>query len=85
VATQRLVTTVDDLDGTEGAQRVVFSVDEESYEIDLSGANADKLRAALSPYMQAGRRLSRSGRPYVRVNLDELSRRRGGRPVAAER
>ena len=76
MATQRVETVVDDIDGTEGAERVVFSVDDQSYEIDLTDGNADKLREALTPYMQAGRRLSRSGRPYVRVDLDHAPKRR---------
>jgi len=51
---------VDDLDGTvlepgEG-ESVLFSLDGKTYEIDLTEANAAKLRDALAPYISAGRR-----------------------------
>lgn len=61
----------DDIDGTEGAQTVAFSLRGDSYEIDLSDANAEKLEVALAlfitkarPVRQSaprGRRLSVSG------------------------
>lgn len=76
MSTRRIVTTIDDLDGSEGASRVQFSLADETYEIDLSEANASKLREALAPYMNAGRRLTKSGKPYVRINLDEQKPRR---------
>jgi hypothetical protein len=47
---------VDDLDGSEGANPVLFSVDGVSYSIDLSDKNRDKLVKALAPYVEAGRR-----------------------------
>jgi len=48
----------DDIDGTPGAETVVFSLDGKSYEIDLSEKNADKLREAFAPWIGAGRRVS---------------------------
>ncbi|MEU3640967.1 Lsr2 family protein [Streptomyces albogriseolus] len=54
------VLLVDDLDGGEAEETVHFSIDGKSYEIDLSGANAGKLRAALKPYVTAGRRTGRA-------------------------
>lgn len=48
---------VDDLDGGKAAETVNFGVDDQTYEIDLSKRNADKLRAILTPYTQAGRRM----------------------------
>ena len=55
---------VDDIDGTvldvgEG-ETVHFSVDGNAYEIDLTSAHADELRAALQPYVDAARRAQRS-------------------------
>lgn len=47
----------DDLDGGEAAGTVRFSLDGVEYEIDLSEKNAATLRAALDPYVQAGRRV----------------------------
>lgn len=48
----------DDIDGTTGAETVLFSLDGKSYEIDLSEKNAEKLREALAPWIGAGRRVS---------------------------
>ena len=48
----------DDIDGTPGAETVMFSVGGKSYEIDLSQQNADKLREAFAPWIAAGRRVS---------------------------
>jgi len=54
---------VDDLDGTvlepgEG-ETVLFSLDGAAYEIDLTDDNAAALRAALQPYLSAGRSVAR--------------------------
>lgn len=46
----------DDLDGSEAAETIVFSLDGVSYSIDLSTANAEKLRDAFAPYIAAGQR-----------------------------
>jgi hypothetical protein len=57
---------VDDIDGSvlevgEG-DTILFSLDGTAYEIDLSADHAAELRAALAPYVSAGRRVSGSGR-----------------------
>jgi hypothetical protein len=49
---------VDDLDGGEAEETVEFGLDGSIYEIDLSGTNASKLREALAPFAQAGRKAS---------------------------
>lgn len=67
---------VDDLDGKEADETVSFSLDGSAYEIDLSKANAQKLRDALAPYIGHARPSQASGR-----------RRRGravGGPTPAE-
>ncbi|NEB81055.1 Lsr2 family protein [Streptomyces sp. SID14478] len=68
---QRVVVTLfDDIDGGEAAETVVFGLDGRSYEIDLNPANAKKLRKALAPYLQAGRkRSSRTGKAYKHTDL----------------
>lgn len=48
----------DDIDGTPGAETVIFSIDGKSYEIDLSEKNAEKLREALAPWIGSARRVS---------------------------
>ncbi|MCB5912136.1 histone-like nucleoid-structuring protein Lsr2 [Streptomyces pinistramenti] len=64
------VLLVDDLDGVEADETVTFSLDGKSYEIDLTTANADKLRTALGDFVKAGRRTggrSSSGRGKTRA------------------
>ena len=50
------VILVDDLDGKDADETVTFGLDGVNYEIELSVANATKLRNALSTYTQAGRK-----------------------------
>jgi nucleoid-associated protein Lsr2 len=52
------VSFVDDLDGRTAAdETVAFTLDGVTYEIDLATKNAKKLRAALQPWIRAGRRV----------------------------
>ena len=53
---QTTIVLVDDVDGSEADEQVEFSVDGKTYEIDLSAANGERLRAALAPFISAGRR-----------------------------
>src|SRR4051812_6228874 len=61
MAQRTRIELVDDIDGTgiaEGSGETVgFSVDGVTYEIDLTDANAAKLRASLAPFVSAGRRV----------------------------
>ncbi|MFB7029309.1 MULTISPECIES: Lsr2 family protein [unclassified Streptomyces] len=50
------VLLVDDLDGIEADETVTFALDGKTYEIDLTTANAEKLRGLLEPYTKSGRR-----------------------------
>lgn len=50
------VLLVDDIDGGEADETVTFGLDGKAYEIDLTTANADKLRAALEEFVKKGRR-----------------------------
>ncbi|GAB2616903.1 Lsr2 family protein [Paractinoplanes abujensis] len=60
MARQVITTLIDDLDGKKADRTVEFSLDGINYTIDLSEANAGKLRKALDPYINAGTRLGRS-------------------------
>jgi hypothetical protein len=52
------VSFVDDFDGKTAAdETVAFTLDGVAYEVDLSTKNAKKLRAALQPWIEAGRRV----------------------------
>jgi len=57
MAQKTVVILEDDLDGGKAEETVTFSLDGVSYEIDLSGKNASKLRDAFAPYVGAGRRV----------------------------
>lgn len=56
MAKQTLVTLIDDLDQSEADVQVEFALDGRSYEIDLSEANATRLREALGPFISVARR-----------------------------
>lgn len=63
MAQQVTYSLVDDLDGTEAEQTVEFGLDGALYEIDLSDANADKLRDILGEYVESARRAGGRKRP----------------------
>ncbi len=73
MARQVITTLIDDLDGKPADRTVEFSLDGTNYTIDLSDANAGKLRKALDPYIAAGTRVGRGG----------SANRAAARPVAS--
>lgn len=61
----RRTVVVDDIDGTEDAREVTFSLDGETWRIDLSEQNRQRLREALGEFIESavkvsGARASRS-------------------------
>lgn len=52
------VQLIDDITGDEAQETVRFALDGTKYEIDLTSANADKLRSALAKYVENGRKAS---------------------------
>lgn len=82
MAKQVITSLIDDIDGKPADQSIEFALDGVSYTIDLSEKNADKLRTALHPYIDAGTRVGRVGgsnRPPGRAAG------RGGSPTRANR
>ncbi|MEU4656800.1 Lsr2 family protein [Streptomyces sp. NPDC023723] len=69
MAQRVVVTYFDDIDGSEAAETIAFGLDGKMYEIDLNEANARKLRDALEPYVEAGRKRSRSGKTYRQTEV----------------
>lgn len=61
------VSLVDDLDGSEAEETVEFGLDGAFYEIDLSEDNAERLRDALSEYVDHARRSGGRKRPAGRL------------------
>lgn len=73
---KQITQLVDDLDGTVidgGGSTVRFGLEGRQYEIDLTDANAEKLRAALAPFIAAGRSVAGS-----RATAPRRSRASGG-------
>jgi len=69
------VTLVDDIDGGDADETVTFALDGTSYEIDLSAANAARLRDTFATYVGSARRAGRgSGAGGARKSAG----RRGG-------
>lgn len=59
---QRIV-YVDDIDGTEGASSQTFSVNGDTWEIDLTDENAVKLQNALAPFIEHARKTGKAQPP----------------------
>jgi hypothetical protein len=73
MAIRRIIVLEDDLDASAAEEKVPFSLDGTSYEIDLNKAHADELRAVLRPYAEAGRKTS----PSRRKNRAQLGNKGG--------
>jgi hypothetical protein len=56
MATRTQTFLVDDLDGSDASETVMFSLDGKSYVLDLSDSNAEKLRSAFKTYTDAARK-----------------------------
>lgn len=70
-------TVIDDLDAsTEGVRTYGFALQGVDYEIDLSEQNLQRLRAALAPFVAAGRRMPRrAGAKPTTVTVTQTVRR----------
>lgn len=74
-----VVTMIDDTDGSEATETVTFSLDGQAYEIDLSGENAAKLRAALAPFRE------KATRPTTLRTMNGRGARRPGQRTGSDR
>jgi hypothetical protein len=61
------VSLVDDIDGSEAAETVLFGLDGTHYEIDLNTAHAGALRTTLVRYTRAGRKVRNAARQAART------------------
>ncbi|WP_034087927.1 histone-like nucleoid-structuring protein Lsr2 [Streptacidiphilus albus] len=75
MAQKVVVELLDDLDGSEAVETIVFALNGQSYEIDLGEKNAGKFRKALAPFVEAGRKQGGAKRGKTRVSV-----RSGGQP-----
>ena len=56
MSTKRIVTLIDDVDGTDAVETIRFALDGVEYEIDLSEKNATEMRDALALWVGSARR-----------------------------
>jgi len=56
MARKTIVEIVDDIDGRPADESITFALDGFTYEIDLSTANAGRLREGLAPFVEAARK-----------------------------
>lgn len=59
MATRTEIILIDDLDGKDAHETIVFAVDGVEYEMDLSDKNAEKFRKAVAPYVEVARKVRR--------------------------
>jgi hypothetical protein len=61
------ITLVDDIDGSDATETVIFGLDGKEYSIDLNDKNAKQLRSALEPFItKASSRKRRGGAPAAK-------------------
>jgi hypothetical protein len=82
MATQTTVTVTDDLDGSANAKEVTFSLNGESWTIDLSAKNRSALEKALKPYIA---KATKQGRGHAAASVKKTARRAARTDVAAVR
>jgi hypothetical protein len=66
---------IDDLDGSEAAETVRFSIGDIEYEIDLSDKNVGEFNKALAPYLEKSRVVDRT--PPLAIISGRSRRARG--------
>jgi hypothetical protein len=72
MARRTRVVLQDDIDGTEPARTVTFSVEGRTYEIDLSDAHRSEFEAAVAPWIAHARRVPRGASfPEPRAGVPE--------------
>ena len=62
MSTKRIVTLIDDVDGTDAVETIQFALDGVSSEIDLSEKNASEMRDSMALWVSAARRTTGSKR-----------------------
>ena len=82
MATQTTVTVTDDLDGSGNAKEVAFSLNGESWTIDLSAKNRTALEKALKPYIA---KATKQGRRRPAASVKKTARRAARADLAAVR
>lgn len=68
----------DDITGEEGAESVLFGLDNTIYRIDLTPENTDALREALQPYVDAAQHHGPLGRVMLKPTTNGQQRGKSG-------
>lgn len=77
MATVTTTFLVDDIDGsTDDVETIVFELDKAKYEIDLSAANAARLRSRLAKFIDAATHIKpgRAGKAAKKIAVEPTSR-----------
>ncbi len=82
MAKHTTVTVTDDLDGSANAKEVTFSLNGQSWSIDLSAKNRSALEKALKPYIA---KATKQGRPRPSSSAKKTTRRASRTDLAAVR
>lgn len=80
---QTVIKLIDDLDGSTAEETIKFAIDDQLYEIDLSRANALKLRRTFERYQESARR--HGGIRLVRPGQAGVARSRSARQTRSAR
>lgn len=73
MARKTTVTLIDDIDGSPADESVLFGLDGVQYEIDLSAANAGRLRESLARYIGEARRTTGRRPAAARSSASDLA------------
>lgn len=82
MSTKRIVTLIDDVDGTDAVETIQFALDGVEYEIDLSEKNAAEMRDAMALWVGSARRIKggkRRSAPRKKPDYDPAEVRKWAR------
>lgn len=82
MSTKRIVTLIDDVDGTDAVDTIRFALDGVEYEIDLSEKNAAEMRDAMALWVGSARRVKggkRRSTPREKPDYDPAEVRKWAR------
>lgn len=87
MSTKRIVTLIDDVDGTDAVETIQFALDGVEYEIDLSEKNASEMRDAMALWVGSARRIKggkRRSAPREKPDYDPAEVREWARSQGIE-
>jgi hypothetical protein len=73
MAQKVIVQLTDDIDGGEADETISFALNGNTYQIDLSAKNAERLRNAFAPFIEKGRKAGRGDSASTRTRASTTS------------